>query len=59
MSISATYTFSPTITGGSISVTGNTESEVKAAVKTQLETRKATAAGQIANIDTALTGMDS
>ncbi len=57
--INASYSFTPTVQGGTISVTGNSESEIKAAVKAALEARKTTAAGQVAALDTALTEMDA
>ncbi len=58
MAINATYTFTPAVTGGSISVTGNTESEVKAAVKAQLATRRAANQANVNAIDTADAALD-
>lgn len=57
--INATYTFTPAVTGGLISVTGNSETDIKAAVKAVLQTRKDTATSQVTALDTALTEMDA
>lgn len=57
--ISASYTFTPALPGGTIQVTGNTESEVKAAVKAQLATRKATSQAQVDALNTADAEMDA
>jgi hypothetical protein len=48
MAISATYNFTPSVSGGQVAVTGNTESEIKAAVLAVLAARKA---AQQANVD--------
>ncbi len=56
--ISATYTFNPNA-GGSIVVTGNTESEIKAAVKAQLATRRTTQQAAIDAINQADSEMDA
>lgn len=39
--INATYAFTPTLTGGNIVVTGETEGEIKTKVLAQLNTRLA------------------
>lgn len=57
--INATYSFTPAVNGGTIAVSGNSESEIKAAVKTVLQTRKDAASGQVVALDTALTEMDA
>lgn len=56
--ITATYVFNPAVTGGSITVSGNAESEVKEAVKTVLNQRLTTQQATIAPIQNALTEMD-
>lgn len=55
--INAVYTFTPNA-GGSITVNANTESEVKAAVKAQLATRRTTSQAALDAVDGADAKMD-
>jgi len=55
--ISAVYTFTPNA-GGSVTVTGNTETEIKNAVKTQLDARRVTSQAALDAIDAANAKMD-
>lgn len=57
--ISASYTFTPAVTGGAINATGNTESEIKAAVKAVLATRSATTQAQLDALAAASNEMDA
>lgn len=57
--ITATYVFTPALPSGSIVVSGNSESEIKANVKAVIATRKATAQGQVDALNQADTEMDS
>jgi len=57
--ISASYSFTPAVTGGTISVTGNTESQIKDAVKAVLATRSATTQAQLDALTAASNEMDA
>jgi len=57
--ISASYSFTPAVTGGQISVTGNTETEIKSAVKAVLATRSATTQAQLDALAAAASEMDA
>jgi hypothetical protein len=57
--ISANYSFTPAVPGGSVTVSGNSETEIKNAVKATLTARRAAQQAGTDSIDTALTEMDS
>lgn len=57
--IQATYSFTPGITGGGISVVGNSESEIKAAVLAQIGARLAAETATIAALTQAQTEMSA
>jgi hypothetical protein len=59
MAITATYVFSPAIPSGSIVVTGNTESEVKAAVKAVVATRRTASQTSVDALNAADTALDN
>lgn len=58
MAINASYSFTPAVPGGTISVTGATESEIKTKVLAALQARRDTAQTQVEQVDTAITGMN-
>lgn len=58
MAINATFTFTPALPSGSITVVGDTETEIKTKVLQTLATRKATSQGQVAALETAEAGMN-